>query len=141
MWFSQNKRSQAKLSQIKFSDLHKLRNAFTDTPGVRKLDQRADITPVLSDEYVFRTHAAAETDFLACQTSMPRRHCKAPNVKKHWEDITNAEAQIMEGGSLFIEGVAGTGKSTLAQGIIERMRSLGKKCLAISKTHVASSKI
>ena len=37
--------------------------------------------------------------------------------------------------------MAGTGKSTLAQGIIERMRSLGKKCLAISKTHVASSKI
>ena len=47
----------------------------------------------------------------------------------------------MNGGSVFIEGVAGTGKTTLAQGIIERMRSLGKKCLAISKTHVASSKI
>ena len=50
-----------------------------------------------------------------------------PNVKHHWEDITNVDAEIMQGGSVFLEGVAGTGKSTLAQGIIERMRSLGKK--------------
>ena len=37
--------------------------------------------------------------------------------------------------------MVGTGKKALVQNIIARQRSLGKKCLAISKTHVASSKI
>ena len=42
---------------------------------------------------------------------------------------------------MFIEGVAGTGKTTLVNNIISRMRSLKCKCAAISKTHVAISKI
>ena len=92
--------------------------------------------PVLSEETVFRTHPAAESDFIQCQTVMPRRHSKPPNVEMRWLDIDNVEREIMDGGSVFIQGVAGTGKTTLAQGIMERMRSLGKKCPAISKTHV-----
>ena len=62
-------------------------------------------------------------------------------MERRCKYIANTEAEIMSGGSVFIEGVAGTGKTTFAQGIIERTRSLGKKCLAISATHVASSKI
>ena len=38
-------------------------------------------------------------------------------------------------------GIAGTGKSTFARGIVERLKSMGKKVATISKTHVASSRI
>ena len=41
----------------------------------------------------------------------------------------------------MIEGIAGTGKSTYARGIVERLKSMGKKVAIISKTHVASSRI
>ena len=62
------KRKTIDFNQIKFNHLHKLRSQFGDTPGIRKLDQRLDITPVLSEETVFRTHPAAQNDFIQCQT-------------------------------------------------------------------------
>ena len=135
------KRKDSNPSSIRFRDLHLLRQRYSDVSGVRKLDQRVDITPIMSEEPVFRVHAATEADMLQGTPAEPRRCCEPPNVACQWKYIASAGEEIMKGGSVFIEGVAGTGKTTLAQGIIERMRSLGKKCLAISKTHVASSKI
>ena len=39
---------------------------------------------------------------------------------------------------MFVQGIAGTGKTTYVQGIVERLRAAGEKVDIISKTHVAS---
>jgi len=44
----------------------------------------------------------------------------------------------MEKGSLFVQGIAGTGKTTYCQGIVERLQASGERVDIISKTHVAS---
>ena len=139
--YKARKRQPVTLHDVRFCDLHLLRKMHSDVPGLRQLDQRIDITPIHFTEPVFRLHQATELDFLEFATSAPSRTCAPPKARKQWEYIADAEEEIMDGGSVSIEGVAGTGKTTLAQGIIERMRSLGNKCMAISKTRVASAKI
>ena len=129
MLFKPIKRQIIDLNTVRYRDLHLLRQQYTAVPGVRKLDERFDIAPILSEEPVFRTHPATETDFLNCAANEPRRAAMAPLVARKWKYITSAEEEILGGGSVFIEGVAGAGKTTLAQGIIERQRSLGKKCI------------
>jgi hypothetical protein len=44
----------------------------------------------------------------------------------------------MRGESLLVLGIAGTGKTTYVQGIVERLRHSGKRVDIISKTHTAS---
>ena len=44
----------------------------------------------------------------------------------------------MRGESLLVLGIAGTGKTTYVQGIVERLRHSGKRVDVISKTHTAS---
>ena len=47
---------------------------------------------------------------------------------------------MLRGESLFVEGIAGTGKTTFLRGIVERLQALGQRVDVISKTHVASSR-
>jgi hypothetical protein len=52
-----------------------------------------------------------------------------------------AEELMLEGGSLFVSGIAGTGKSFFCTGIVERLRHKGVKVDCVAKTHTASSRI
>ena len=45
---------------------------------------------------------------------------------------------MLEKESLFVQGIAGTGKTTYCQGIVERLKAAGERVDVISKTHVAS---
>jgi hypothetical protein len=58
-----------------------------------------------------------------------------------WRDLGEVEAEerVLRGESLLLLlGIAGTGKTFRAQGIVERLRRSGKTVDAISKTHTAS---
>ena len=101
------KRKSVDLANISVKDLHRQRDLYTDVPGMKQLDQRIDITQVLSEEPVFQIYNAQEHDFLQCNTSMPKRQCQAPNVEQWWTYIENAEEHIMNGGSVFIHGHCG----------------------------------
>ena len=48
---------------------------------------------------------------------------------------------MMEGGSVFVSGIAGTGKSFLCNGIVERLRHRGVRVDCVAKTHIASSRM
>ena len=58
-----------------------------------------------------------------------RRESKPPSTERRWKDLGEQEAEerVMEGESLLVLGIAGTGKTTFVQGIVERLRKGGKK--------------
>ena len=92
---------------------------------------------------VIRSQKAKEEDKLRVTTT-PKSTAtlKTPDLRfTTLQSKGEAEEWALKGGSILIEGVAGTGKSHLARVIVERLRSLGKKVVCISKTHVASSRI
>jgi hypothetical protein len=57
-----------------------------------------------------------------------------------WRDLGEVEAEerVLRGESLLLLGIAGTGKTFRAQGIVERLRRDGTRVDVISKTHTAS---
>ncbi len=44
----------------------------------------------------------------------------------------------LRGGSLMCVGVAGPGKTSYLQGVVERLRASGRRVALVSQTHVAS---
>ena len=57
-----------------------------------------------------------------------------------WQECSpeEGERRVLEKESLFVQGIAGTGKTTYCQGIAERLKAAGERVDVISKTHVAS---
>ena len=57
-----------------------------------------------------------------------------------WRDCSpeEGERRVLDKESLLVLGIAGTGKTTLCQGIVERLQAAGEVVNIISKTHVAS---
>jgi hypothetical protein len=51
-----------------------------------------------------------------------------------------AARRVINGESLLCEGVAGTGKTTYIQGLVQELRALGRTVAIISKTHTASQR-
>ena len=133
------------MAAIKFRDLDTLRAQYTSAKGTKKLDSYCLMASIPSDETVYRVHQAEERDKLRVEApTCPKRRGQQLEGRGAWRDFkirAEAEAHVLEGGSLLIEGIAGTGKSTFARGVVERLKSMGKKVAIISKTHVASSRI
>jgi len=60
-----------------------------------------------------------------------------------WNDLCQEDAEhrvVIKNQSLLVLGSPGTGKTSLLQGITERLKSLGKTVDIISKTHCASAR-
>ena len=57
-------KSQLDVRKIRYSDLDTLRAQYTDTPGVRKLDQHCLCSHIPSEEQPFRVAQAQESDKL-----------------------------------------------------------------------------
>jgi hypothetical protein len=57
-----------------------------------------------------------------------------------WRDLDEvaAEERVLRGESLLVVGIAGTGKTTYVQGLVERLRHSGKRADVVSKMHTAS---
>ena len=86
---------------------------------------------------------AVEDDFLKSNPKRPTRSCKLTMKSIQWNDLSIVDSEsrvIAKGQSLLVLGSPGTGKTTLIQGITERLRSLGKTVDIISKTHCASAR-
>jgi hypothetical protein len=76
--------------------------------------------------------------------AMPRRDAGAlVPANLIWRDLSEEEAArlVLAGGSLAIEGVAGTGKSTWVGALATEIAASGRKLNAVSKTHCASSRV
>ena len=49
----------------------------------------------------------------------------------------SAERLVLAGEGLFVNGIAGTGKSFFARGLVEKLREEGKRVCVLAKTHLA----
>ena len=77
----------------------------------------------------FRVQAAVEDDLLKSNLKRPSRSCKLVLKNIQWNDlsIVDAEARVVvKGQSLLVFGSPVTVKTTLIQGITERLKPLGK---------------
>ena len=137
------KRAKVCLGQLELQDLHQLRNRFEGANA--RLDEYCAVAPVeeSSSEAVFRAQAAVERDRLRIDPAPPARAAQLEVSGASYRDLTpeqGAEAVLCAGQSLLVLGVAGTGKTTYLQGIVERLRALGKRVAVIAKTHCASAR-
>jgi hypothetical protein len=134
------KRRKVELSTLRVCELHLLRDRHEPAERMRRLDDRAPMTPNPSHEFAFRCAAAEERDRMISDPGMPERNAETPAAAVAWTDLgeTEAEERVLRGESLLVLGIAGTGKTTYVQGIVERLRCAGKRVDVISKTHTAS---
>ncbi len=134
------KRTRPRLDSLTFRDLDTLRDLHEPAPKMRRLDQYCLMSAIHSDDTPYRVQAAVEKDPLKCNPGLPKRTWDlAPNPRV-WQHLQQEEGErrVMEGSSLLVLGIAGTGKTFFIQGVTERLRGQGKVVDIISKTHVAS---
>ena len=83
---------------------------------------------------------AAEKDLMKMKAEMPKRNEVMTWWPIKWRELTEEDAtrEVLEGGSLYICGIAGTGKTHLAKQLVEQLRALGKRVDIIAKCHTAA---
>ena len=129
------------LEDITYQNLNTLRDRFEGPHN--RLNEHCAMCPSHSEEKVFRVQDAVEDDLLKSNPKRPGRSCKLTLKSIQWNDLSIADAEskvITKNQSLLVLGSPGTGKTTLLQGITERLRSLGKTVDIFSKTHCASAR-
>jgi hypothetical protein len=138
--FRPQKRRKVELSTLRFCELHLLRDRYEPAEQMRRLDDRYPMTPNPSHEFAFRCAAAEERDRMISDPGLPERKAEKPETAMVWRELceVGAEERVLRGESLLLLGIAGTGKTYRAQGIVERLRCAGKRVDVISKTHTAS---
>ena len=101
------------MATFQFRDLDTLRAQYTSTKGTKQLEQFCLMTPIPSDETLYRAHSAQERDKLRVDT--PHRPCRRGHqlsqrgAYRVFESRVEAEEHVLQGGSLLIEGIAGAG--------------------------------
>ena len=131
------------MADLRFRDLDTLRAQLEPSArGARRLDERHLVSPIPSDEVVFRVMAATEADLMKSTPQLPSRTWDLKELSRNWRTLSadEAEGRALDGESLVVHGVAGTGKTTFLQGVVERLRASGKMVDVVSKTHVASNR-
>ena len=140
--FKAKKRSPVELDKLTFRDLGTL---YTKSfPLARPILQ---LGVAISENKPFRQARARDSDLLrtrGCEESLtPQRSSETPTTSpkpRPWQECTpeEGERRVLDKESLFVQGIAGTGKTTYCQGIVERLQAAGERVDIISKTHVAS---
>ena len=145
--FKAKKRKPVRLDQLTFKDLG---NIYTK--GYPLARPTTHLGAILSDCHPFRQAKAAERDLLRGGGAEPdtpaapappndddKKGTTAP--RRAWRGCSPEEGErrvLEDKQSLFVQGIAGTGKTTFMQGVVERLRAAGEVVNTISKTHVAS---
>ena len=133
--YQPQKRRRVELQEVRFRDLDTL---YTKAYPIAC--PPVQLAAICSDDRPFRQQAAEERDLLGCEPATPTRTWKLALQSRSWSQLESEEGErrVLEGRSLLVQGIAGTGKTTFCQGIVERLTSAGERVDIISKTHVAS---
>ena len=109
------------------------------TPATRRLNKYCALTPIPSDDAVFRVCPASDDDLMKTVPRPPLREAEDPPPQVEWaprelseEDATRV---VLNGFSLFVLGIAGVGKTHFMQELVAQLRAQGKRVDVISKTH------
>jgi hypothetical protein len=134
------KRTRPRIDSLTFRDLDTLRDLHEPAPKMRRLDQYCLMAAIHADDPVYRVQVVGEKDPLKCDPNKPKRTWDLALNPRTWHHLSpeEGERRVMEGGSLLVQGIAGTGKTFFLRGVVERLRAQGKVVDVISKTHVAS---
>ncbi len=135
--FRPQKRRKIELDKVTYRDLDTL---YTRAyPIARPPVQMAAIS---SNNHPFRQCKAMEKNMLSGSAELfsPSRTWDLKLRPREWRDgdPQQGERWVLEKQSLLVLGIAGTGKTTYCQGIVERLQAAGETVNIISKTHVAS---
>lgn len=135
------------IESIKFSDLHRLedyvREQLEQPEPKQKRLKTADLFPMTaltSDRPVFRVTTPTAGQHLRGVHSIEKvvRACKAPTLDPFIE-VENPVDAVLQGKSLLIHGLAGTGKSHLIrETLIPALEAKNKRVVVIAKTHNAA---
>ncbi len=110
--------------------------------GARRLDERHLVSPIPCDVKPFRVSEATQADLMKTKPALPSRSWVLQEKSRAWSTLApdEAERRVLEGESLLVVGIAGTGKTTYLKGVAERLAASGKRVDVVSKTHVASNR-
>ena len=139
------KRTRPRIETLAFRDLDTLRGEEGPQKKLKTVwypDSVFLMTACPSDDKVFRVQAVKEKDLMKSNPKLPERRWALSLPLRVWTKLEQDEGErrVLEGGSLLVTGIAGTGKTTYVQGIVERLRADGKVVDIISKTHTASKR-
>ena len=126
---------------MEYKDLA-VRSVF-EIASQRRLDQYHILEIPSEEEKVFRVNEAIENDLMKMQPNGPKRQGTYRHEDFQWNDVSQEEAErlVINGQSLLVLGIAGTGKSTFVKKLVESLKQLKKQVDIISKTHCASERI
>jgi hypothetical protein len=111
--------------RLKMTTLHPIQGVFPSTEHVFRVVTPKDAQH-LRGNYTIKKCLKSDAD---------------PAAGYAWDDLSRAEAMtcILEGGSCFVQGIAGTGKSHfIREEILPELRSRGLSVTIVAKTHVAA---
>ena len=125
------------LEHCTFKDLN-CRERF-EGPG-NKLNQHCTPTLAQSDDMVFRVNWATAKDKLGFEAHVPHRDYELQDREHDWCELTEDEVEecVLRGDSVVINGIAGSGKTTLVQGILAKLDAQGHKTCILAPTHSAA---
>ena len=103
--------------------------AVFEIASQRRLDQYHKLEIPSEEEKVFRVNEAKEFDLMKMQPNGPNRKGTYTHEDFQWNDVNTEEAEriVINGGSLLVLGIAGTGKSTFVKKLVESLKQLKNK--------------
>ncbi len=108
------KRTPPRLAELRFRDIDTLRAQLEPSAqGAKRLDERHLVSPIPSDETVFRVLAATNKDLMKSTPQLPSRTWVLAERHSNWRtlDADEAEGRALDGESLVVHGIAGTSKT------------------------------
>ncbi len=134
--FRPQKRRKIELDKVTYRDLDTIyTRAF---PIARPPVQLAASS---SNDHPFRQYkATGSRPMNSAELFSPSRTWDLQLRPREWRECSpqDGEQRVLEKQSLLVLGIAGTGKTTHCQGIVERLQAAGETVNIISKTRVAS---
>ena len=105
----------------------------------QRLIEPCGVTSTDSEELVYRVEE--KDSRLRGVYKLPvREHQVIALTPREWRDVDPFET-VAKGQGLYIQGIAGTGKSWLARQLVDFLRGIGQDVMCIAKTHTAAINI
>ena len=123
-----------------------MRERLMQTEPTQKRLKTTDLFPIRgcdSDDPIFRVVVPQARQHLRGKYDLRKitRHGVSFSTNYDWNDVTADQALglVLAGHSIFVRGIAGTGKSHLIrETLIPALKQQGKKIAIIAKTHNAA---
>ena len=141
---TKHKKALRQIAERTFEDLPHLRAICAQVErGQTQLydDKRCSMAQRNGDaEKCFRYSVGDAVNLLQGDYRTPKMKASPPTPVEPWVWLSEEEA-LKARGDLFLDGCPGTGKSTFARTLVERLRAEGLRVDVVAKTHAATKSI